>query len=80
MSTPCSPTRLSPRQVQLVSTITRLTAKLGYPPSYDDLADAMRVHRTRVAQLVKSTEAKGALRRDPGRARSCRVVSPTSAS
>ena len=72
--------RLSPRQAQLVATIKKLSAARGYPPSYVECAVEMRIHPTRVAQLVASVEAKGALRRDRRRARSCVIVETASKS
>lgn len=67
---------LSPRQAQLVATIEALTASRGFSPSVRELAAAMNISVARAAQLVASTEAKGALTREPGVARSLRIAKP----
>jgi repressor LexA len=71
---------LSPRQQQLCETIDRLTAAKGYSPSIREVADEIGLAISRVAQLARSTERKGALTRAPGIARSWRVVKPTAPS
>lgn len=65
---------LSPRQKQLCETIETLTAARGFSPSVRELARTMNVSIARVSQLVASSEAKGAVAREPGLARSIRVV------
>ena len=72
----CQPPLLSRRQEQLVETIAKLTADRGYPPSMREVATAMNVSFGRVGQLARTTEAKGAIARDPNVARSWRVVHP----
>jgi repressor LexA len=67
---------LSPRQAQLCKTIDRLAKSKGYPPSLQEVADEMGVAVSRVFQLARSTERRGALARTPGIARSWRVVKP----
>lgn len=68
---------LSKRQTELVETIERLTRDRGFPPSLREVAVAMDVSFGRVGQLARSTQAKGAIAREPGIARSWRVTRPT---
>lgn len=68
------PPLLSPRQAQLVEVVEQLTAKTGYPPSSREIAAEMRVHPSRVNQLIATAAARGAVTRDPGKMRSVRVV------
>lgn len=67
---------LSPRQAQLCETINRLAKSKGYPPSLQEVADEVGLAVSRVFQLTRSTERRGALARTPGIARSWRVVKP----
>jgi SOS-response transcriptional repressor LexA len=67
---------LSPRQAQLVATIDSLTAARGFAPSVREIAAAMNVSLARAAQLIASTEWKGAVTREPGVARSIRITKP----
>jgi len=68
------PPRLSPRQQQLCQTIEELTAARGFAPSLREAAAAMGVHFSRVQQLARTAEARGAITREPRVARSWRVV------
>jgi hypothetical protein len=66
---------LSPRQAQLISTIEKLTRdRDGLPPTLREVSVAMGVHPSRVAQLARSTEQKGALAREPRTARSWKII------
>jgi SOS-response transcriptional repressor LexA len=67
---------LTDRQAQLCATIDRLATERGYPPSMSEVADEMRFSISRIAELARSAERKGALTRAPGIARSWRVVKP----
>jgi hypothetical protein len=67
---------LSPRQSQFCEVLERLTRERGFAPSVRELASAMGVHASRVAQLAATTEAKGAIVREPRVSRSWRVVKP----
>jgi SOS-response transcriptional repressor LexA len=71
------PPLLSRRQIQLVEVVGRLTAEAGFPPSVREIAAAMGVHYSRVAQLIATTAARGAVTFDRGRARTVRVVHRT---
>ena len=71
-----APPLLSPRQSQFCESLERLTHEKGFAPSVRELATAMGVHPSRVAQLAATTEAKGAIVRQPRMARSWRVVRP----
>lgn len=66
--------KLSARQAQLCATVTQLTEAKGYPPTLVEVAAAMRLHPSRVHQLLRTTEAKGFIARTPRCARSMRVV------
>lgn len=68
------PPLLSRRQIQLVEVVQRLTAEAGFPPSVREIAVVMNVHHSRVAQLIASAAARGAVAFDRGRARTVRVV------
>lgn len=66
---------LSARQRQLCDVVERLTAKSGgIPPTCREIAAEMDVHFSRVWQLVNTASARGAVMRDPHKARSIRVV------
>lgn len=74
------PPLLSARQQQLVRCIQQLTAaRDGLPPSIREIASAMQVHPSRVQQLARSTQAKGAISRDARTARSWRILLPADA-
>ena len=72
-----NPPRLSPRQQQLIRTIEELTAARGFAPSIREVAAKMDVHFSRVKQLARTAEARGAITREPRVARSWRVVKQT---
>jgi SOS-response transcriptional repressor LexA len=66
---------LSPRQRQLLATIEKLTRdRDGLPPTLREVSAAMNVHPSRVAQLARSAEEKGALAREPRTARSWKII------
>lgn len=65
---------MSPRQKDLVSTIQRMTSEQGYPPTLAELAKSMNVSRTRIDQLARECERKGALAWEPGKARTWKVL------
>ena len=67
---------LTYRQRQLCQVIEQLTRERGYPPSMAEAAAAMQLHVSRISQLARSTEEKGAISRTPGCSRSWRVVPP----
>jgi SOS-response transcriptional repressor LexA len=69
-----APPLLSVRQAQLVKVVEAMTDQHGYAPSLREVALEMGVSFGRVAQLVRSTAAKGAMTYAPGIARSLRVV------
>ena len=70
---------LSPRQRQLLATIERLTCQRhGIPPTLRETAVAMQLHPSRIAQLARVVERKGALLREPRVARGWRVLKPSS--
>lgn len=62
---------LTPRETSLLAYLAGHIEARGYGPSYDDIARVVGLSsKSRVAALVGSLEAKGAVRRMPGRARS----------
>lgn len=66
---------LSARQRQLVAAVERLTEQAGgVPPTCREIAAEMGIHFTRAHQLIGSAAARGAVTRDPNKARSVRVV------
>lgn len=67
---------LSKRQSQLIEAIERFETDRGYKPSVREIARVMGLAPSRIQQLAATTEAKGALVRVPGVARSWRVVKP----
>lgn len=72
------PPLLSPRQAQLLATIEQLQRERGYPPTAREVAAAMAVHPSRIAQLAATAAAKGRLQLGPPRtARAWRVLPPT---
>jgi SOS-response transcriptional repressor LexA len=78
MPTFIPPPLLSRRQSQLIEAIERFEQTNGYRPSMREVARVLGLAPSRVQQLATSTEAKGALVRVPGVARSWRVVKPAS--
>ena len=61
------------RQRQLLDAVEQMTAANGYAPTMRELAKAMAVSLTRIAQLMDSCEEQGLITRAPGICRSCRV-------
>lgn len=64
----------TPRQLDTLSAIARLTRQWGYPPTYTELRDELGIKgNNRVYQHVKALEAQGLVTRRPGTWRSLRV-------
>jgi len=61
------------RQRQLLDAVEQMTAANGYAPTMRELATAMAVSLTRIAQLMDSCEEQGLITRAPGVCRSYRV-------
>ncbi len=62
------------RQRQLLDAVERMTEANGFAPTLRELAKAMAVSLTRIAQLMAACEEQGLIRRMPGICRSCRVI------
>jgi SOS-response transcriptional repressor LexA len=65
---------LTPRQAEFVAAVDRLTRENGFPPTLQELADAIGVSTCRAAGLATIAVARGHLLHTPRRARSFRVV------
>ena len=65
---------LSPRQRDMVAFVARYTREMGFPPSMADAARELGVTRQHAQRIAGEAAARGALLRDPGTARSWRVV------
>ena len=61
------------RQRQLLDAVEQMTAANGYAPTLRELATAMAVSLTRIAQLMAACEEQGLITRAPGICRSYRV-------
>ena len=61
------------RQRQLLDAVEQMTEAKGYPPTLRDLAKAMAVSLTRIAQLMAACEEQGLIRKVPVICRSYRV-------
>jgi len=59
---------------QILDAVEQMTAATGYPPTMRELARAMAVSLTRVAQLMAVCEQQGLISKVPGICRSYRVV------
>lgn len=71
------PKKLTPRVRQLVETVAAMTEERGYPPTRDEVGEALRVSRTQVSRLAVQARDAGALELPEGlRRRSWKVVSP----
>jgi hypothetical protein len=68
------PRPLSPRMLDLVETVARLTAAHGFPPTLRECAAEMNVGHGRVVSLAAEAERRGRLTRTPRAHRSLRVV------
>jgi hypothetical protein len=64
----------SPTQGRYLAFIHAYTCKHGVPPAESDIAKAMCVSPPSVNQMVKMLERKGLIQRQPGQARSLRVL------
>jgi len=62
------------RQRQLLDAVEQMTKANGYAPTMRELATAMAVSLTRIAQLMAACEEQGLIRRMPGICRSYRVI------
>jgi hypothetical protein len=66
----------TPTQGRYLAFIHAYTSLHGYPPAESEIAAAMCVSPPSVNQMVKMLERKGLIQRQPGQARSVRVLVP----
>ena len=66
----------TPTQGRYLAYLHAYTTLHGYPPSESEMASAMCVSPPSVNQMVKMLEKKGLISRQPGQARSLRVIIP----
>lgn len=65
----------TPRQVEVLAAITKLTAALGYPPSLHELRAELGLNSTHgVLEHLKALERKGYIKRERRVARSLVVL------
>ena len=69
-----SPPRFTPKQGQYLAFIHAYTLVLGRPPAEADLQRRFRVTPPSVHQMVITLERAGLIRRQPGKARSIRIL------
>jgi repressor LexA len=68
---------LTERQLNIVQAIRDTIEKRGFPPSLREIGDAVRLKSTSaVSHQLAALEAKGVLRRDPGRSRAIELLLP----
>lgn len=66
---------LTPKQLNVLRIVHDSRRRLGYSPTMQEIADALRVSKVTVFEHVEALIEKGALHRDPNKARSL-TVSP----
>ncbi len=66
---------LTPKQLNVLRIVHETRRRLGYSPTMQEIADALRVSKVTVFEHVEALIEKGALHRDPNKARSL-TVSP----
>ena len=72
------PSRFTPKQGQYLAFIHAYTLVLGRPPAHADLLRHFRVTPPSVNQMLITLEHKGLIRRQPGVARSIKLmIDPT---
>ena len=62
------------REQQLIDTLDQMIVMNGFSPTLRELAMAMELSLTRIAQLMAACEEQGLIRRMPGICRSYRVI------
>ena len=65
---------LTPRQLEVVNMIRAHRSLHGVSPTYQEIADAMSMSKTAVAEHIRSCIAKGVLRIDARKRRSIEPV------
>ena len=72
-----SATDATPRQLEVLAAIVRLTDANGFPPTLRELGIAMDIRSTNgVNDHLKALQRKGLIRREPLKSRSIVVVRP----
>jgi SOS-response transcriptional repressor LexA len=67
--------QLTPRQADVLRAIASLTEVAGFAPTSQELATVTGLSETRVRQHLEALEARGAILRNVGTARSVRIAS-----
>jgi len=73
-SPPISAPRFTSRQGQFLAFIRRYTERYGQPPAEADMARHFMIWPESAHQMVVTLERRGLIAREPGRARSIRVL------
>ncbi len=68
----------TPTQGRYLAYIHAYTSLRGYPPAESEIAGAMCVSPPSVNQMVKALEKRGLIERQPGQARTIRILVPES--
>lgn len=67
---------LTPRQLQLLSTISLLIKEQGYAPSQRQLASKLHCTHRAIQEILAQLLKKGHIKHAPGISRSIQVISP----
>lgn len=69
-----SPVNLTPQQLKVFRLVRQWRSRHGLSPTMQELADELGISKVTVFEHVEALIEKGALRRDPNRARSLSIV------
>lgn len=64
----------TPREKELLGFILKFDASKGYAPTLYEMAESLKVSRTRVSQLIEQLYEKGLVDREPGAFRTVRLT------
>src|SRR5262245_36623683 len=67
------PMNLTPKQLKILQLIRDSRIVRGYSPTMQELADALSISKVTVFEHVEALIKKGALKRDPNKARSLSI-------
>lgn len=68
---------LTRRQKELLDFIRSYRSEYGYPPSYDEMLEAMNLRsKSGIFSIVTGLEERGFIRRIPNRARAIEIIEP----
>jgi len=69
--------KLTPRQLELLDYIKDYCGEHRYPPSYDEMLEAMGLaSKSNIFRIIVALEERGFIRRMPHRARAIELVEP----